>query len=69
MSSKRRVALVTGAASGIGAAITQRLEGDGWNVLNVDVRGEVGFTADLTTREGNAGRSRRPSSVSGAWTP
>jgi 3-hydroxybutyrate dehydrogenase len=49
-----RVALVTGAAGGIGTAIVQRLERDGWEVLSVDVRGDVGFTADLTTREGNA---------------
>ncbi len=43
-----RVALVTGAAGGIGAAIVARLEADGWSVHGVDVA-----DADLATREGN----------------
>lgn len=43
-----RVALVTGAAGGIGAAIVARLEQDGFTVHGVDVA-----DADLTTREGN----------------
>ena len=54
MSGERRAALVTGAASGIGAAIAARLERDGWEVLTVDVRGDVGLRADLTTRSGNS---------------
>jgi 3-hydroxybutyrate dehydrogenase len=53
VSGERRAALVTGAASGIGAAIAARLERAGWHVLTVDVRGNVGFRTDLTTREGN----------------
>jgi 3-hydroxybutyrate dehydrogenase len=50
--------LVTGAASGIGRAITERLLEDGFDVLAVDLKpaddgpGEP-FAADLTTREGN----------------
>jgi 3-hydroxybutyrate dehydrogenase len=43
-----RVALVTGAAGGIGGAIVERLERDDWSVHGVDVA-----DADLTTREGN----------------
>ena len=48
---------MTGAASGIGKAITERLAKDGFSVLGVDLNPTDGpgesFAADLTTREGN----------------
>jgi 3-hydroxybutyrate dehydrogenase len=48
-----RAALVTGAASGIGAAAAERLRSDGWSVFTVDLHGDVDHRADLTTRAGN----------------
>jgi 3-hydroxybutyrate dehydrogenase len=52
-----RTALVTGAASGIGRAITTRLRDEGWDVLGVDLRADDvegdAFAADLRTRAGN----------------
>jgi 3-hydroxybutyrate dehydrogenase len=55
-----RSAIVTGAAGGIGRAIADRLIGDGWGVLAVDLEPSrdgpgVPHAADLTTREGNRG--------------
>jgi 3-hydroxybutyrate dehydrogenase len=53
-----RVVIVTGAASGIGRAISERLAREAANVFAVDLRPEEEgpeeiFAADLTTREGN----------------
>ena len=60
-----RVAIVTGAASGMGRATAVRLHDGGWSIVAVDVAAErldwtesakaiTGCVADITTEEGNA---------------
>lgn len=48
-----RVVALTGSASGIGGAVKRRLEGEGAQVIGVDLR-DAEVIADLATREGRA---------------
>jgi 3-hydroxybutyrate dehydrogenase len=60
MNLEGKAALVTGAASGIGRAVAERLANAGMDVLAVDLQPDpegpgLGHTADLTTAGANAG--------------
>lgn len=56
--------VLTGAASGIGAATKARLESDGHRVIGVDIR-DADVIADLRTAEGRAGAIARVTELSG----
>ncbi|MFM6831259.1 MAG: SDR family NAD(P)-dependent oxidoreductase [Novosphingobium sp.] len=51
---KGRKAIVTGAGSGIGAAVAARLRADGAHVFTADLSGDVDMIADLTGQGINA---------------
>jgi NAD(P)-dependent dehydrogenase (short-subunit alcohol dehydrogenase family) len=59
--SNPRTAVITGSASGIGAAIRARLEADGLRVIGIDLKGQE-IAADLSTPDGRA------AAVAAAWT-
>jgi len=51
MSTTGRTALVTGGASGLGAATAARLRNEGLKVFTLDIGGNVDVTADVTDEE------------------
>lgn len=56
--------VVTGAASGIGKALTEQLRAEGNTVFGVDLR-DADVTVDLTTAEGRAGLVEQVTELSG----
>lgn len=50
---RTRLAVITGSASGIGAAVRARLEADDWKVIGVDLAGQE-VEADLSTPTGRS---------------
>jgi NAD(P)-dependent dehydrogenase (short-subunit alcohol dehydrogenase family) len=59
-----RLHAVTGAASGIGAAVSRALRAEGHRVIGIDIR-DADIVADLSTPEGRAGAIERVREASG----
>ena len=60
--------VVSGSASGIGAALTARLRADGHTVIGVDLH-DAEVIGDLATASGrDGGRRRRSASSPTGWT-
>lgn len=51
--------VITGAATGIGAAVRKKLAQDGHQIVSVDIREDVDVIADLSTPEGRAAALNR----------
>ncbi|MBA2254634.1 MAG: SDR family NAD(P)-dependent oxidoreductase, partial [Chloroflexi bacterium] len=63
---QRRIAIVTGSASGIGRAVVERLRRDGWRVVGIDLAGDATPTpADGQTVVGDAPRVANAQTVVG----
>jgi NAD(P)-dependent dehydrogenase (short-subunit alcohol dehydrogenase family) len=63
-----RVAIVTGAAGGLGTAIWRSLQAAGATVVPVDLRGDGCLIADVSTGAGNRRMIDAALSGTAAWT-
>jgi len=58
------IAVITGAASGLGAAVKKRLQDQGFDIIGIDLKGET-ISADLSTQDGRQGAIDQALEISG----